>query len=133
MAGGRYNGLVVDMGGPATPAVGWASGIERLAMLLAQAPPAPRPIAVIPVGDAAETAALTLLQDLRSYDLRAEIAYRGSMKRRMERANKIGAHTAIIIGDAELASGVASVKDLDRGTQAEIPLDQIARHMAAAP
>ena len=126
MAGGRYDGLVADMGGPPTPAVGWASGIERLAMLLAETPAAPKPVAVIPVGEAAEAAALTLLQDLRRHDVRAEIAYRGNMKRRMERANKIGAHTAIIMGEDELARGVASVKDLANGTQSDMPLGDIA-------
>jgi histidyl-tRNA synthetase len=126
MAGGRYDGLVADMGGPPTPAVGWASGIERLAMLLAETPTAPKPVAVIPVGEAAEAAALTLLQDLRRHDVRAEIAYRGNMKRRMERANKIGAHTAIIMGEDELARGVASVKDLANGTQSDMPLGDIA-------
>jgi histidyl-tRNA synthetase len=54
MAGGRYDGLIETMGGPATPGVGWASGVERLAMLLAEDIPAPRPIAVVPVGEAAQ-------------------------------------------------------------------------------
>ncbi len=57
MAGGRYDGLVAEMGGPATPAVGWAAGIERLAMLMDIAPPAPSAVAVIPIGDAAEAKA----------------------------------------------------------------------------
>ena len=62
MAGGRYDGLFAEMGGPATPAVGWAAGIERLAMLMDATPPAfPRPIAVIPIGDAAEAAAIGVL------------------------------------------------------------------------
>ena len=50
IAGGRYDGLVVAMGGPPTPGIGWAGGIERLAMLLDEVPPAPRPIALVPVG-----------------------------------------------------------------------------------
>ena len=52
LAGGRYDGLSQSMGGPATPATGWAGGVERLAMLLAEPPKAPRPIAVIPIGEA---------------------------------------------------------------------------------
>ena len=83
MAGGRYDGLVAEMGGPPTPAIGWAAGIERLSMLLAAAPAAPRPVAIIPLGDAAEAAALALLQSLRQSGLRAEMAYRGNLKRRM--------------------------------------------------
>jgi histidyl-tRNA synthetase len=130
MAGGRYDGLVAEMGGPPTPAVGWAAGIERLSMLLAETPHAPRPIAVIPMGETAEATALALLQSLRGAGLRAEMAYRGNFKRRMERANKISARAAIILGDTEIARGVGAVKDLATGTQTEIALADIARALA---
>ncbi len=125
LAGGRYDGLVAEMGGPPTPAVGWAAGIERLAMLLAAAPPAPAPIAVIPIGDAAEPAALDVLQALRQAGLRAEMAYRGNLRRRMERANKIGARAAVLLGADDLAAGVAQVKDLASGEQIAIPLAEL--------
>jgi histidyl-tRNA synthetase len=125
MAGGRYNGLVEEMGGPPTPSVGWAAGIERLAMLLPAAPPAPRPVAVIPVGDAAEGPALDVLQALRRAGVVAEIAYRGNLKRRMERANRIGARAAVILGEEEIAAGVAQLRDLDAGTQERVPLPQV--------
>ncbi|GGJ43753.1 histidine--tRNA ligase [Neoroseomonas lacus] len=125
MAGGRYNGLVEEMGGPATPSVGWAAGIERLSMLLPVAPAAPRPVAVIPVGDAAEGAALDLLQALRRAGVVAEIAYRGNLKRRMERANRIGARAAVILGDEEIVAGVAQLRDLDAGTQEKVPLAEV--------
>ena len=113
MAGGRYDGLVAEMGGPATPAVGWAAGIERLAMLMDAAPPAPCPVAVIPIGEAAEAVAIEILQSLRANGIRAEMAYRGNVKRRMERANRTGARAAVILGDDDIAAGVAQVKDLD--------------------
>jgi len=132
MAGGRYDGLVAQMGGPAVPAVGWAAGVERLAMLM-QAPPEPPPaVAVIPVGDAMEAAALDAMQALRRAGVRAEMAYRGNMKRRMERANRIGARAAVIIGDAELARGVAQVKDLATGAQSEVALADLAGHLGGA-
>jgi histidyl-tRNA synthetase len=130
MAGGRYDGLVAEMGGPPTPAVGWAAGIERLSMLLPQSPAPPAPIAVIPMGEAAEDAALTILQALRRAGLRAEMAYRGNMKRRLERANKIGARAAIILGEDELNRGVAAVKNFATGTQADIALADLAEHLA---
>jgi len=133
MGGGRYDGLVQQMGGPAVPAVGWAAGIERLMMLLAAAPAAPAGIAVIPLGEAEEAAALTALQSLRGAGLRAEMAYRGTMKRRMERANRTGARAAVIIGSEELARGVAQVKDLVSGAQSEVPLAGLAGHFAANP
>ena len=122
MAGGRYDGLVAEMGGPATPAVGWAAGIERLSMLLTEVPASPRPVAVVPVGEAAEASALAVLQDLRRAGIRADMAYRGNLKRRLERANRIGARAAIILGEAEVARGVAQVKDFATGTQQEVPL-----------
>ncbi len=130
MAGGRYDGLVAEMGGPPTPAVGWAAGIERLAMLLAEPPATPRPVAIIPLGESAETAAVGLLQSLRQAGIRAEMAYRGNMKRRMERANRIGARAAVILGDDELARGVAAVKDLAAGVQTEVALSGLARHLS---
>jgi histidyl-tRNA synthetase len=126
MAGGRYDGLVAEMGGPPTPAVGWAAGIERLAMLLPEPLPAPASVAVIPVGDAAEGAALEILQLLRQAGIRAEMAYRGNLKRRMERANRIGARAAVIIGEAEVARGVAQVKDLATGAQQEVAVAELA-------
>jgi histidyl-tRNA synthetase len=125
MGGGRYEGLVEQMGGPPTVAVGWAAGIERLAMLLPEADPVPSGIAVIPVGEAAEAAALDLLQALRHAGLRAEMAYRGNLKRRMERANRIGARAAIILGGEELARGVVQLKHLDTGAQEEVALTGI--------
>jgi histidyl-tRNA synthetase len=130
MAGGRYDGLVAEMGGPHTPAVGWAAGVERLSMLLAEAPALPRPVAVLPMGEAAEAAALDVLQGLRRAGLRAEIAYRGNFKRRMERANKIGARAVVILGDDEIARGVAGVKDLATGTQTEVALPDVARSLS---
>ena len=129
MAGGRYDGLVEEMGGPPTPAVGWAAGVERLAMLLEGAPPAAAPVAVIPVGTAAEAAALKVLQSLRHAGIRAEMAYRGNLKRRMEQANRRGARAAVILGEAELARGVAQVKNLATGTQTEHALADVARHL----
>lgn len=132
MAGGRYNGLVEEIGGPAIPGVGWAAGIERLSMLLKTVPPPTPPVAVVPVGEKAEveTAALSLLQELRHGGIRAEIAYRGNLKRRMERANKIGARAAIIIGEEELARGVVQLKDLASGSQQEVPMDELLNRLA---
>ena len=125
MAGGRYDGLVAEMGGPMTPAVGWAAGIERLAMLMDVAPAAPSSVAVIPIGDAAEAAAIEILQSLRAHGIRADMAYRGNVKRRMERANRAGARAAVLLGDEEIAQGAAQVKDLVTGTQEAIPFAHI--------
>ncbi len=130
MGGGRYDGLVAQMGGPSVPAVGWAAGVERLAMLLEAAPAVPAGVALIPLGETEEAAALSALQSLRAAGIRAEISYRGNMKRRMERANRIGARAAVIIGSDELARGVAQVKDLGTGAQSEVALADLAAHLA---
>ena len=126
MAGGRYDGLVEEMGGPATPSVGWAAGVERLSMLLPESPPAPRPVAVIPVTEAQEPQALAALCLLRSAGIAAEIGYKGNMKRRMERANRIGARAAVILGEDEVAAGNAQLKDLTTGEQVLVPLAELA-------
>ena len=125
MGGGRYDGLVEEMGGPPTPAVGLAAGVERLAMLLDGPPPMPAPVAVVPIGEAAEATALGILQALRAQGTRAEMAYRGNLRRRMERANRIGARAVVILGDDDLAQGVAQVKNLATGEQEAVPLGNI--------
>jgi histidyl-tRNA synthetase len=129
MGGGRYDGLVEEMGGPSTPAVGWAAGIERLAMLLEDPPRAPSPVAVVPVGESAEAVALDVLQELRHAGVRAEMAFRGNLRRRMERANRIGARAAVVIGDDDIAQGVAQVKDLGSGEQEAVALADLPRRL----
>ncbi|MGE0120380.1 MAG: histidine--tRNA ligase [Dongiaceae bacterium] len=125
MAGGRYDGLVETMGGPPTPGVGWASGIERVAMMLREAPPEPRPLAVVPIGDAAAAAALKLTEELRRAGFAVDLGFGGNVKKRMARADKIKAAAAVIIGDDELAKGVATLRDLQSGAQAQVPLAQL--------
>lgn len=129
MAGGRYDGLVAEMGGPQTPAVGWAAGIERLSMLLDAAPTPRAPVSVVPIGDAAEAIAITVVQDLRRAGIRAEMSYRGNLRRRMERANRIGARAAVIIGDADIAAGVAQLKDLGTGAQEAVPFASLVERL----
>ena len=125
LAGGRYDGLVEKMGGPSTPGVGWASGIERLSMLIGDGPARIRPIAVIPLGDAAEEVGLKLTDRLRRAGVSVDLGYRGKMKQRMKRANNIDARAAIIIGDDELEQSSATVRDLDSGEQELVPLDDL--------
>ena len=124
MGGGRYDGLVELMGGPPLPGVGWAAGIERLAMLIAPPPP-PQPIALVPIGEACEIVALKLAEDLRSQGLPVDLGYSGNLGRRLRRADKIGAFAAILLGDDELARGVATVRDLISGKQNEVPLSDL--------
>lgn len=132
LGGGRYDGLIEALGGPATPAVGWAAGIERLAMLIDE-PAAPTiAVAVVPMGAAAETAALGIIADLRRAGITADMAYRGNMKRRMQKADAAGARVAIIVGDDELARGEAAVKRLDTGAQENVALSALIEAVQAA-
>ena len=125
LGGGRYDGLVEALGGPHTPAIGWAAGIERLAMML-DAPVAERSDAVfIPLGEQGERAAGKLLADIRRAGIAADMAYRGNMKKQLQRANASGARFAIILGDDEVASGQAQLKDLGTGEQRAVAFDSL--------
>ena len=125
LGGGRYDGLIAELGGPPTAGIGWAGGIERLMMLCNEPKALPRPVVLAPLGAAAEAKALGIARSLRKAGITVEQDYRGNMKRRMQRANKLNARAAVIIGDDELAKGVAQVKDLDSGEQREVALGEL--------
>ena len=127
IGGGRYDGLIAELGGPPTAGIGWAGGIERLMMLANEPAALPRPVIIAPLGAAAAARALGLARALRRDGIVVEQDYRGNMKRRMQRANKLNARAAIIIGDEELAKGVAQLKDLDSGEQREVAFDGLAK------
>jgi len=131
LGGGRYDGLMGMMGGPEMPAVGWAGGIERLAMLIAEPPVTVRPIAVIPAGSTSEIEALKVTQDLRAEGLVVEQAYGGNVKKRMVRANKIGARFVVVLGDEERERDAVTLRDLDAGSQEEVPLLGLAERLQA--
>jgi histidyl-tRNA synthetase len=131
LGGGRYDGLMTTMGGPDMPAVGWAAGIERLAMLIAEPAGPPRPIAVIPIGDAAEIPALVLTQNLRKAGFTVDLGYGGNVGKRMKRANKLEARFALVLGEDELARGAVTLRDLDSGTQEEVALDNVEARLRA--
>jgi histidyl-tRNA synthetase len=122
MAGGRYDGLIAEMGGPPTPGIGWAGGIERIGTLIAEPPAPPRPIAVVPIGTVAEREGLMLADRLRRSGFVIELGYSGNLGKRLKRANKLNARAAIILGADELAKGTATLRDLDSGVQEEVPL-----------
>jgi len=131
LAGGRYDGLIGTMGGPPTAGVGWAAGVERLAMMIDDPLPSQRPVAIVPVGADAEVKALLLSQDLRRAGIAADLGYSGNLKKRMQRANKVSARTAVIIGDTELSRGIAVVRNLDSGEQQEVSLEKIVSYLGS--
>jgi len=130
MGGGRYDGLIAEMGGPPIPGIGWAAGVERLAMMLEDTPAAPRPVAVIPVGVDCEGPALELAERLRRAGVPIELGYRGNVSKRMKAANRARARAAILIGEDEIKRGAVTLRDLDSGEQAEVPLADLKDRLA---
>ncbi len=136
-SGGRYDGLIAQLGGEPTPAIGWAMGQERVVALMAQADPQAPAVApdvyVVAVGEPAEGAGLKLAEALRDVQpgLRVQMnAGGGNFKAQFRRADKSGARLAVVIGENELSRGVAAIKLLraqgrpQDGEQTECGLEQ---------
>lgn len=129
LAGGRYDGLVEQMGGGKVAGIGWACGVERLSMLLEQDTSLPRPIAVIPVGEDTQNEAIKIAYKLRRAGFRVEHSYSGNLKKRMMKANKVNAYLAVIIGSDELAAQKVTLKDLDKGEQKTVALADLLKEI----
>jgi histidyl-tRNA synthetase len=124
--GGRYDGLVQQLGGPATPAIGWALGMERLVLLLSQASAPPvqgLDVYLVSRGEAAEALAVPLARSCRAAGLAVEWDGSGAaFAKQFKRADRSGARFAVVIGDGEAAEGVVRLKHL----RAEQPEQQLA-------
>jgi histidyl-tRNA synthetase len=132
--GGRYDGLVEELGGPRVPAVGWALGLERLAIILDEvrgAPEEARPLAIlVAAGDAGEQALLPLARDLRRAGVRCDVSFAsGGLGKQLKSADRHRARFAVVLGENELAKGTAMVKDLGSGTQVEVSLSELAARL----
>ena len=125
LGGGRYDGLIENLGGTPTPAVGWAAGIERLAMLIETPQKSGPDTIIIPLGEAAQSAATAILADIRRNHITADMAYKGNMKKRMQKANAKNGKSVIIMGDDELERGEVSLKNLTSGEQESVALENI--------
>ncbi len=124
-AGGRYDGLVEGLGGPALPGIGFAIGLERLVLLKGSEKIAPGvPVVFIAaLGDAAVDPAFVLMSQLQAAGVRAEMDYQSkSLKAQLRRANKLNARYCLVLGDEELASGQAQLKNMADGTQTPVSL-----------
>jgi histidyl-tRNA synthetase len=137
--GGRYDNLIEDLGGKPTPAIGFGSGIERIIAALQAAkvepPPYPPPAAFIAwTGDNAVHAALRLSGKLRKQGFAVILGLGGkSLKAQFRQADSAGARWTIILGDNELASGNATVKNMATGEQESVPMDQLESLPGAEP
>jgi histidyl-tRNA synthetase len=127
--GGRYDGLVKELGGPDVPGIGFAAGVERLALLVAQQEKehAVKPVVFIaPLGDAEAARADELAQQLRAAGLAAEVSFRKSNPgNQLKRADALGARFALVLGDLELRTGRATLKEMKTGGQHEVLLSEL--------
>lgn len=130
--GGRYDGLVEMLGGPAQGAIGFAFGLERLALLLPEEESVPAPMLYMAaMGEEARTWAFKAASDLRRQGLWVELTPQDkSLKAQLRRANKMNAAKVLIIGPEELQAGKAQLKDMAGGEQIEIALDALVEHLA---
>jgi histidyl-tRNA synthetase len=130
--GGRYDGLSESLGGPRLPGVGWALGVERTLLAMEAEglrTPGPAGCAVfaVPLGEEAERRLFALVTDLRRAGVSADIATGGrGLKGAMKAADRSGATFAVVVGDRDLADGVAQVKEMSTGEQSELALDRLA-------
>ncbi len=134
--GGRYDGLVAELGGPAVPAVGFAMGMERLEIILealrGEAAPVGPDAFLIAMGDEAGRKVLALARDLRRSGVRCEVSFaKGGFGKQFKAADRRGARYAVVLAEDEMANGTASVKDLSTGNQTEMARDELAAHLRA--
>ena len=127
-AGGRYDGLVESLGGPALPGIGFAIGLERLALMVEnERAPALRPqVFFAALGEAAADRVFLLMAQLQARGVRADMDFQGkSLKAQLRRANKLRTEYVLILGDDELASGQARLKRMDDGSESPIRLSEL--------
>ncbi len=133
--GGRYDGLAKLLGGPPTPAVGFAVGMERIVMVMktqgVEIPKLPQPpVYLVHLGDVARTHAVRLLTDIREAGIGAQIAMSGSLRAQLRHAHRRGARVTLIVGEDELARGEVTLRDMESGEQVMVPADNVVAALA---
>ncbi|MCR5758510.1 MAG: histidine--tRNA ligase [Selenomonas sp.] len=135
--GGRYDGLIEEIGGNPTPAVGFATGLERVLLALEKQNLLPEmdtktDAFVVALGEEAQGAAFKLLTKLRQAGLKAGMDYAGrSMKAQMKQANKANARFALIIGEDEVKEACVQLKDMEKSEQQKVSFDKIVDKLCA--
>ena len=132
LGGGRYDGLSEMLGGPAVAGVGWAAGIERLAMLAGDAAVAVPKVAMLSTDPETDLAAFQLAETLRDTGVDIEFPTAGTIGKKLKKAARSNIRLAIILGGDELAKNTVQLRDLTTGTQAEIAMADLADAVAAA-
>jgi histidyl-tRNA synthetase len=134
IAGGRYDNMLKDLGGPQIPAIGCGVGLERILLALGDEQIAPsQPCFIAPLGERAQLVGLQLARDLRAHGVVAVLDGRGnSMKSMLGRANNLNARLCVVIGDAEVEQNQVQIKDLAAHTQEQVSRpDAVARIVSA--
>ncbi len=127
--GGRYDGLVKQLGGPEAPGIGFACGMERLAMLMPEMV-APKPhFFVISMGTEAQSLAFTMALDLRKEGFKGDLSQGGSFKSQIRQADKLQARFVLILGEDECKNGTVTVKNMEDGSQESIAQDSLVVYM----
>jgi histidyl-tRNA synthetase len=129
LAGGRYDGLVKMMGGPDTPAIGFAAGIERIILMKDFTQPLPRPIYVLPIGDDSIHDAVLLAENIRAESLPCMVELSGKIAKRLQKANNKNAKVAIFVGSEELTASQVKVKDLDSGIEEMVAVSNLSNYL----
>ena len=124
LAGGRYDGLAKMLGGPDMAGVGWAAGVERLALMIEGEYVNKPDLVLMAVSEKLEPLLLPIIKKLVGQDLKVEILCTGSMSKKFKRANKINASYAIILGEEEVSQNIIKLKNLVSGTEKHITLDE---------
>ena len=136
--GGRYDGLVEELGGPATPGIGWGMGIERMIMVqdmrgTAPAAPASLDVLVVTMGDDARMEGVKLVGALRQKGIRADLDHAArSIKAQFKYANKLNVKKVIVIAGDELEKGVVKLRDMEASSEAEVARDEIVDQLITA-
>jgi histidyl-tRNA synthetase len=131
--GGRYDGLIERLGGPADPGIGFAIGLERVVLLLGDDDTASRPfVLLIPLGEAALQRLLPVARAARQAGVAAELGYGGrKLPRELERANKLGVAYVVIAGDNEIAAGEAVLRAMGSGEQRRVAFAALAGELVS--
>ncbi|OKJ96832.1 histidyl-tRNA synthetase [Streptomyces sp. CB03234] len=135
--GGRYDGLSEMIGGPALPSVGWALGVDRTVLALEAEGvtldlPATTSVFAVPIGEEARRRLFGVVTELRKAGVATDFAYGGrGLKASMKAANRSGARYALVLGERDLAEGVAQLKDMESGEQEPVALDGIVEKLSS--
>lgn len=125
LSGGRYDGLIETMGGPATPGVGWGGGVDRLALLSALPAKQSTVIGIVPLQPENEIECVRLLEELRRNNIAAQMPYSGNLSKRLKKLDRVPCAGALIVGGDEEARGDVQLKNFKSGTSAAVSKTQL--------